>query len=170
MTYSKLRLAPKAIYPLSWAWLTHHMFTHVALTSSAEPHPWASRTPATVSWIPLHWHPFPAPCTQPAIIKQTGLFVTSWFTHQQAIFSDFAMDGFALLTSNKNSSPQNVEWARQRRPGRQLPHSPEATSSPAFPRLPASGEPGRGGSEFWAGGDTDPRGRSDGSLLWRLPD
>lgn len=52
---------------------------------------------------------FPAHNTQPAIIKQTGLFVTSWFTHQQVIFSDFAMDGFALLTLNKNSSPKNAE-------------------------------------------------------------
>lgn len=53
--------------------------------------------------------PFPAHSTQPAIIKQTGLFVTSWFTHQQVIFPDFAMDGFALLTLNKNSSPKNAE-------------------------------------------------------------
>lgn len=52
---------------------------------------------------------FPAHSAQPAIIKQTGLFVTSWFTHQQVIFSDFAMDGFALLTLNKNSSPKNAE-------------------------------------------------------------
>lgn len=52
--------------------------------------------------------PFPAHSTQSAIIKQTGLFVTSWFTHQQVIFSDFAMDGFALLTLNKNSSPKNA--------------------------------------------------------------
>lgn len=53
--------------------------------------------------------PFPAHSTQPAIIKQTGLFVTSWFTHQQVIFSDFAVDGFALLTLNKNSSPKIAE-------------------------------------------------------------
>lgn len=52
--------------------------------------------------------PVAAHSTQPAIIKQTGLFVTSWFTHQQVIFSDFAMDGFALLTLNKNSSPKNA--------------------------------------------------------------
>jgi hypothetical protein len=57
--------------------------------------------------------PFPAHSIQPAIIKQTGLFVTSWFTLQQVIFSDFAMDGFALLTLNKNSSPKNAESARR---------------------------------------------------------
>lgn len=43
--------------------------------------------------------------------------MTSWFTHQQVIFSDFAMDGFALLTLNKNSSPKNAEQARQRKGG-----------------------------------------------------
>lgn len=55
---------------------------------------------------------FPAHSAQPAIIKQTGLFVTSWFTHQQVIFSDFAMDGFALLTLNKNSSPKKCRISK----------------------------------------------------------